>query len=788
MTNESTTPGTRPTGLTAAEVEDRVRAGQTNAAAAPSSRSVSEILRANVFTFFNGLLAALLVVILVFGNWRDGLFGFVLFSNMAIGIVQELRAKRTLDRLSLVAAPRARVLRDGVASEIPVSEVVLDDVIELSSGDQIVADGLVIDGAGLEIDEALLTGESKPVVKAPDDSVMSGSVCVAGSGLMRVTAVGEEAYARRLASEARQFRRAPSELRRATDRIIKTTAILIVPVAALLLSRRWPTSHDLHVVVPETVAALVGMIPQGLVLLTSIAFAVSVVRLARKQALIEELGAVEILARVDVVCLDKTGTITEPGLGIRGIELLGPTSEDEARAALSALACIDPPDSRNATASAIAAEYGEAVVRPRAMVPFSSARKWSAADLGERGVWVMGAAEFVLADGDPALDIANEFAKQGSRVVLLARIAQLPEAEGSLAGVAPAALVRLEERIRPDAAQTLAYFREQGVALKVISGDAPETVAAAARGAGFIDIGRPVDGSSLPADARDLAVFMDEHVVFGRIKPEQKRDMIAAMQSAGHVVAMTGDGVNDVLALKTADMGIAMGSGAPAARAVAELVLLDGRFSRLPDVLAEGRRVMANVERVANLFVTKSVYAALLAIGAGVAAGNYPLLPRHFTLIDALTIGIPGFFLALAPAAPRYQPGLLRRVLRFTIVCGVAVTAATAITHGWADGTGASDPSSRTVAVMTIVPLGLWILATLSRPLNPRRLMLVLAMAAAFALTLVLPFAREFFALPAGPGGTFATVTLTVMAGCAAIELVLRMLKWKPVGEDQGPT
>jgi cation-transporting ATPase E len=416
---------------------------------------------------------------------------------------------------------------------------------------------------------------------------------------------------------------------------------------------------------------------------------VSVIKLARKQALIEELSAVEILARVDVVCLDKTGTITEPGLEVRGIELLGPTADEQARQALSALACIDPPESRNSTAQALATTYGEAPTRPRASIPFSSARKWSAVDLGSEGSWVLGAPEFLLADGDPAREMAAQMARQGARVVLLARVPQLPSTEGGVVDPSPAALVRLEELVRADAAETLAYFRDQGIALKVISGDSPDTVAAAARRAGLEDAGEPVDGSRLPAGSDELAGFMEAHSVFGRIRPEQKRDMIAALQARGHVVAMTGDGVNDVLALKTADLGIAMGSGAAASRAVAELVLLDGRFSRLPDVLAEGRRVMANVERVANLFVTKSVYAALLAIGAGIFAGNYPLLPRHFTLIDALTIGIPGFFLALAPAAPRYRPGFLRRVMRFTLAAGIVVTAATAITHGWADGTGA---------------------------------------------------------------------------------------------------
>ena len=773
-------------GLSAAEVSERVRAGQTNAAAAPASRSVAQILRANVFTFFNGLLSVLLVVILVFGEWRDGLFGLVLLLNMSIGIVQELRAKRTLDRLSLLAAPKARVVRDGTVVEIAVADVVLDDVIALRSGDQVVADGELVEGAGLEIDEALLTGESRPVLKTAGDTVMSGSLCVAGSGFMRTTAVGADAYARRLAAEARQFRRVPSELRRSTDRIIKTTAVLIVPVAVLLLARSWPASHDLRAVVPGVVAALVGMIPQGLVLLTSIAFAVSVVKLAGKQALIEELSAVEVLARVDVVCLDKTGTITEPGLEVEGIELLGSAEDAQVRRALGAVARIEGEGARNATARALAEAYPASGIEPAASVPFSSARKWSAVDLGADGAWVLGAVEYLLPEDDPARVRAAELADAGGRVVLLARSDALPAQDaGNVAGVAPAALVRIEERVRGDAAETLTYFRSQGVALKVISGDSPATVASVARRAGLEIAGEPVDAVSLPTDRDALAVFMEAHTVFGRVRPEQKRDMVAAMQSRGHVVAMTGDGVNDVLALKTADMGIAMGSGAPASRAVAELVLLDGKFSRLPDVLAEGRRVMANVERVANLFVTKTVYAALLAIGAGVFAASYPLLPRHFTLIDALTIGIPGFFLALAPAAPRYRPGFLPRVMRFTLVSGAVVTAATAAVYVWALGAGGGGvEAARTVAVLTITPLGVWVLATLSRPLTKARIALVGAMLAGFGLTVAIPFTRDFFALPTAPAGTSMVVGLAVFAGCAAVEMGLRAVGWRPRSAD----
>jgi len=782
------------TGLTAAEVAERVHRGQTNADGGRSSRSVADIVRSNVLTYFNGLLAVMLVAILVFGQVRDALFGIVLFLNMAIGIVQELRAKRTLDKLSLVAAPKARVVRDGEVVPIAVSAVVLDDVVDLRSGDQIVADGEVLDASGLEIDESLLTGESRPVVKQRGDLVMSGSFCVAGSGLMRATSVGADSYARRLAAEAKRFRRVPSELRRTTTRILQTTSVLMVPIGVLLVATRWPMSGgDLHLVVPETVAALVGMIPQGLVLLTSIAFAVSVTKLARKPALIGELPSVQVPARVDVVCLDKTGTITEADLEVLALEALPGGDCRSARTALGSIGCMDPADARNATARALVAAYGETGWVCGDRVPFSSARKWSAADFGERGVWLLGAPDVLLPAGDAARERAAEIAREGARVVVLAKASALPAHDASPEGLEPFALVSIEERIRPDAAETLAYFRAQGMALKVISGDSPETVASIARRAGLEMLGEPVDAATLPTDRGALADVLEANNVFGRVKPEQKRDMVEALRSRGHVIAMTGDGVNDVLALKAADMGIAMGTGAPAARAVAELVLLDARFATLPGVVAEGRRVMANVERVANLFVTKTVYAALLALGAGLFALNYPLLPRHFTLIDALTIGIPGFFLALAPAAPRYRPGMLPRILRFTIVCGTVMTVASAGAYSWAlrvveRTPGAVVGEARTVAVLVLTFVGIWVLAELSRPLTAGRVALIMAMIAGIAGVLLLPFAREFFALPISPDGSQTVVAVATAAAIGAIELGLRFAGWHPNLREGAPS
>jgi cation-transporting ATPase E len=517
---------------------------------------------------------------------------------------------------------------------------------------------------------------------------------------------------------------------------------------------------------------------------------VSATRLARRRALMEELPAVEVLARVDVVCLDKTGTLTEADLEVQGIETLPDCDEGTARWALGSIACTEPPGARNATANALVDAYGEGGWPCMAVVPFSSRRKWSAADFGGHGAWVFGAPDILLPKGDRVRTRADRLARTGARVVLLAQVAAMPGPDDVPTGLTPCVLVLIAERIRPDATDTLAYFREQGVTLKVISGDSPSTVASVAVRAGLELEGGAVDASKLPTDAVELAEFMETHTVFGRVKPEQKRDMIAALQSRGHVVAMTGDGVNDVLALKTADIGIAMGTGAPAARAVAELVLLDGRFATLPEVVAEGRRVMANVERVANLFVTKTVYAALLALGAGLFAVNYPLLPRHFTLIDVLTIGIPGFFLALAPAAPRYRPGLLPRVLRFTLVCGTVMTAATAASYSWAlrvadASRGADLGEARTVAVLTVTFVGIWVLTELSRPLTRGRVALVSAMVGGMVGVMLLPPLREFFALPVSPAGATLVVSVATVVSAVAIEVGLRLVGWRPKPADE---
>lgn len=737
-------------GLSRDEVRERVEDGKTNDVKPRTSRPLSHILRANIFNRFNALLGTLAVVVLILRSPRDALFGMVLVFNSLIGIVQELRAKWILDRLSLLSAPRARVIREGEAQEIPRENVVLDDLLEVKAGDQVLVDGTVIVSDGLEADESLLTGESVPVEKNPGDELLSGSFVSSGSGRFRATAVGEDAYAQKLASEARRFTQVKSDLREAVNTILRYITWIMIPVGLFLVASQLlsSTAHaSFSDAIISSVAGLVGMVPEGLVLLTSIVFAVSAIDLARRNVLVQELPAVEGLARVDVICLDKTGTLTEGRLVLSRIEVLG-REEAEVAAALGAFAAASP--AGNPTLEAIAAAFPPPEGwSATAAIPFSSAWKWSAVSFAGRGTWVLGAPEVLLekiAAGDGIRNRADALANEGMRVLAFLRSDEPLRNEG-LPDMSPAALVVMEEKIRPDAAETLAYFKDQEVRIKVISGDNPLTVGSVAKKVGVVGAEDPVDARRLPGEAEELAPILEEKDVFGRVVPEQKKVMVQALQAAGHVVAMTGDGVNDTLALKEADMGIAMGSGAASTRSVSQLVLLDGRFSTLPGVMAEGRRVMANIERVANLFLTKTVYATLLAIGIAISSWPYLFLPRHISLIGSLTIGIPAFILSFARSKQRYRPGILRRVLRFAVPAGIIAGAASFMANAMARSNGVSLQESRTVAVIVVTIVGLAVLAYLSRPLFSWRGVLVGAMAVAFVGVLFIPWFSAFFQL-----------------------------------------
>ncbi|WP_217139701.1 HAD-IC family P-type ATPase [Streptomyces sp. AC627_RSS907] len=767
------------TGLTAAQVAERVARGEVNDVPVRSSRSVADIVRANVFTRFNAIIGVLWVIMLFVAPIQDSLFGFVILANTGIGIIQEWRAKKTLDSLALIGEIRPTVRRDGTAAEVSTSEIVLDDVIETGPGDKIVVDGVCVEADGLEIDESLLTGEADPVVKQPGDEVMSGSFVVAGGGAFRATKVGREAYAAQLAEEASRFTLVQSELRSGISTILKYVTWMMVPTAiGLVLSQLLAKDDELDDSIARTVGGIVPMVPEGLVLLTSVAFAIGVVRLGRKQCLVQELPAIEGLARVDTVCLDKTGTLTEGGMDVTELRTLDGADETYVRTVLGALGESDPRP--NASLQAVVAAFPAADNwRCTESLPFSSARKYSGAAFSEgdgtSSTWLLGAPDVLLAEDDPALAETVRLNEQGLRVLLLARAARDLDDPAVAEGVTATALVVLEQRLRPDAADTLRYFDEQNVRAKVISGDNAVSVGAVAGKLGLT--GATVDARRLPAERDGMAEALDEGTVFGRVTPQQKRDMVGALQSRGHTVAMTGDGVNDVLALKDADIGVAMGSGSEATRAVAQIVLLNNSFATLPAVVAEGRRVIGNITRVATLFLVKTVYSVLLAILVVCSQVEYPFLPRHLTLLSTLTIGVPAFFLALAPNKERAKPHFVRRVMRYAIPGGVVAAAATFTTYLVArqhySGPGALDAET-SAATLTLFLISMWVLAIVARPYTWWRVGLVAAMGAAFLVVLVVPWLQDFFALKL-VGVTMPWAAVGIAAGAAAaLELLWR--------------
>jgi cation-transporting ATPase E len=738
-----------PTGLSAQEVEARAIAGQINKRSPTAGRTLSQILRANVFTRFNAILGSLLVVVAFVGPLQDGLFGVVLVVNTSIGIAQELRAKRMLDRLAILTSPRARVLRDGVASDLQVDQVVVDDVIEMHPGDQAIVDGIVISSEGLEVDESLLTGESRPIEKVSGDQVLSGSFVVAGTATAIATGVGEESYAKRLEAQARRFSLIHSELQQGTNQILRLVTWVMVPAGiALVLSQLLRSHQPLADALRGSVAGVSAMVPEGLVLLTSIAFAVGALRLGRRRVLVQELAAIEGLARVDVLCIDKTGTLTQPGMQLTSIEPLSGRSVVEIESVLGAIAESDP--APNATMQALAASCPSEdrwVVSTR--IPFSSKRKWSATSFAGGGTWLLGAPEVIARDlSTSSLSVVSRNQEAGRRVLLLASTPELVDDQHLPAVVRPAALLMLSEQLRADTSETLRYLQEQDVKVKVLSGDAPETVASIAERAGVISVGEPCDASKLGDEPGALGLALETGNVFGRIRPEQKLEAVKELQARGHVVAMVGDGVNDVQAIKQADLGIAMGSGSQSSRSVARVVLLDSSFSAVPQILDEGRRVISNIGRVAKLFVTKTVYAALLAIVVVATALPYPFFPRHLSIVSTFTIGVPGFFLALSGGAPRASSGFTRRVLVFAVPAGSIGAGATFGAYAIARASAATTAvQARTAAMLALFCVAMWVLGVVARPLNLPRVLLLVGMIGALAGLLAIPVARKVFSL-----------------------------------------
>jgi magnesium-transporting ATPase (P-type) len=754
------------TGLTEAEAARRVAAAARRAA--PSSRSYASIVRANVLTIFNGVLAAFGVLTIVLGDWRDALFLGILVANTGIGIAQEVRAKRSLDRLALLVAPTARVVRDGAERELAAGEVVEGDLLRIGAGDQIVADGRLVAADGLHVDESVVTGESRPVARTVGDDLRSGAFAVEGSGRMVVTAVGGDSYAERLLGEARSFRHPRSPLERAVNRLLLGAVGLVLVLGGLLGYALWHRGPSTHEAVATATAGVTSLVPEGLMLLVSLTFAVGAVRMARRGVLAQQLNAIESMASADVICLDKTGTLTDARL--RVVELLGAPGVDEPRlaAALAAYAASAPDP--NSTLRAIAAAHPAPPQEVVAQVPFASRRRWSALQLGS-GTLVLGAPE-VLATGEVAATAA-ERQRAGRRVLALAAsptpLSAQPAADPVLpAGLEVLGLVALAEQLRPDARETVAFLLGEGVALKVLSGDSPATVASIAADAG-LPAGRVTTGDELPDDPRALEELAEELTVVGRISPEGKRDVVAALTRRGHHVAMVGDGVNDVPALKAARLAIAQGSGTQIARSVADLVLVHGDFAAVPQLIAEGRRMLRNLQRVAKLYLTKTAFAAFLILTIGISSTAYPLLPRHLSLAATLTIGIPTFFLALAPSAGPWRPdGFARGVGRFAVPAGVLTGVGVVAGHLFAlYDLDLAVGEARTVATGVLVAAGLYLVIVLEARGRTRGRVIgamCTALGAAFVVAWIAPPIRAFFAL--------ATPSIGLAAGMVAATLV----------------
>ncbi len=804
----STTAETIDPGLSAQEVAQRVAEGKVNTLPDKSGRTVADIVRANVFTRINAILGILFAIVAFTGSFINGLFGLLIIANSGIGIIQEVRAKRTLDKLAIVGQTRPRVRREGKVTEVAPDEVVLDDIIEIGAGDQIVVDGEIVEATALDVDESLLTGEADPIDKAPGDRVLSGSFVVAGGGAYRATKVGADAYAAQLAAEASKFTLVSSELRAGIDQILKVITWLLIPAGILtIVNQLFISENGLKQALLGMVAALVPMVPEGLVLMTSIAFAVGVVRLGQRQCLVNELAAIEGLARVDVVCADKTGTLTENGMRLSELRMVGDVPDEDAARALGALAAHDPRP--NASMQAIAEAYPTPPAwTVSAIKPFTSATKWSGMSFDDEsgaamGHWIVGAPDVLLDPAGETAQLASDIGATGLRVLLLARTdvpVDTEPGDGAIAPghVDPVALVLLEQRVRPDARDTLEFFERQNVAVKVISGDNARSVGAVAESLGLGSVDTSVDARRLPSDTDELAEAVEEGVTFGRVRPDQKRAMVKALQSREHTVAMTGDGVNDVLALKDADIGVAMGSGSSAARSVAQIVLLDNKFATLPYVVGEGRRVIGNIERVSNLFLTKTVYAVLLAllVGIGGVLGklfdteplSYPFQPIHVTISAWFTIGIPAFILSLAPNNERARRGFVRRVLLTAVPNGIIVGLCTFVTYvivnpggpgvqvgGDSVNLSPEQTQAATASLMTLIAVAVYVLAVVARPYTWWKVLLLAVSAGAYVLIFSWPFTQDLFELDSSNWTMNSVAFVSAAVGIVLVEVVSRL-------------
>ena len=726
------------TGLSQQEARRRLAQGQGNKVTSRVSRTEGQIILGNTLTFFNLVFVVLAVLLALSGSSvKNMAFLVVVIINTVIGCFQQIRAKRAVDQLTLVAAQTLPTYRDGILTPVRSDLLVLGDTVCFGAGDQICADGVLHQGR-LLVNEALITGEADPVEKLPGDTLLSGSFVVAGSGACQLRAVGNHAYAARLAAQAKADPRAArSQMMDALDKLIRVVGILLIPVGILLFYQQCRVLQlGLRTGMEATVAALVGMIPEGLYLLTSIAVAASCLKLSRQQVLVQDMNCIETLARVDVLCVDKTGTITQPQMQVKDLVPLEGAKETDIRRIIGSLYAEG--NRENPTAQALAEAYGCDTPWPCTRhIPFTAESKWTGGVFAQ-GTFLAGAPEVLL--GDRYALVAEQVqaaAAQGDRVILIARYEAVLGAAVAAEAVTPLALVLLHNPIRPDAAKTFRYFARQGVQIKVISGDNPVTASRVAQQVGIAGAAQYVDVSSLQ-DADALAEAAARCTVFGRVTPEKKRDLIRALKAQGHCVAMTGDGVNDVLAMKEAHCGIAMAGGAQAATQVARLVLLGAAFSSLPDIVGEGRRVINNIQRSATLFLVKNIFSLGLSLLTLLAQIPYPFMPLHLTLISATTIGIPGFFLAMEPNHAPVRGSFLPQVLRRALPGGLTDVAAVVATQSVMTAMGLPAWQISAVCTTALGMVGLLVLWQVCRPFDRFRKVVWVFMAAALALCLTL--------------------------------------------------
>lgn len=660
-------------GLTAQEVEERVSAGKVNISQDNISKTKKQIILEHTLTYFNFLNLFLACIILSTGRWTNLTFMGVIFVNAFVGIYQEFKVKKIIDQLTVVTVKRVKVIRNQQEVDIPTEELVLDDVVYLESGNQIGSDCVVLESYGMEVNESMLTGESKPVKKRIGDELMSGSFVVAGSAYGQVIRVGSDNYSTQLVHKAKHKNKASSEMKDAIEKVIKILSFVIVPVGIVLfLSQLTANPHDHATAIVKTVGGVIGMIPEGLVLLTSLSFILGVGKLARKKALIQEMEAIEALARVNVLCLDKTGTITTGDLEVEQVQVLGKRSLDDIEKIMGAMAYRF--DDVNATQQALRDYFRDPEgFYASMMIPFSSQRKMRAIAFEKEGQFVLGAPEYLLSEDDPILETVNAYSNEGLRVILLGETQFIDSETDQIGDIEPLALIIIHDCIREQAKDTLSFFEDSGVEIRILSGDNPITVSRVAQLAGLKYGERYIDASTLPDDEEKLQKIVKHYRVFGRVKPEQKQQIIKAFQANGLVVGMVGDGVNDVLALKDADCGIAMAAGSDAAKQAAHIVLLDSNFASMKDIVNEGRAIIADIERVSSLYLTKTIYSTVLCLIFAALRMSYPFTPLQLSLISGLAIGIPSFLLTLDQSSTLSSQGFLKHVISTAVPCALTM-------------------------------------------------------------------------------------------------------------------